>query len=91
MITQPILYLANINAEVVDVMTVDTIADLGVGAPPATPTIAQALMYRYSTLRNKIVQTDVLQQFYNDGGTNIFNKTITPISGQVTFEKAVSA
>jgi len=81
---------AQVNAEVVDVMTVDTIADLGVGLPPAAPSIAQALMYRYSSLRNKIVQTDALQQFYNDAGALIFKKTITPIVGQVTFEEAVT-
>lgn len=81
---------AEVNAEMVDVLKVDTIADLGVGLPPAAPTFEQAIMYRYSSLRNKIVQTDALQQFYNDAGTLIFKKTITPIAGQVTFEEAVT-
>ena len=46
-------FLAEINAEVVDVMTVDTIAEMAQQQPPTTPTFEEAVMYLYMALRNK--------------------------------------
>lgn len=47
--------LAAINAEVVDVITVDTHSEPSQGIPPATPTLAQTGTYPYFALTNKVV------------------------------------
>lgn len=81
---------AAINAQVVDVLKVDTIADLSQGAPPATPTFEEALMYVYSSLRNRndvdtSGATDYLE-FYNNAGVLIWRKALT--SDGVTYSEA---
>jgi hypothetical protein len=43
---------ADVNAEVSDVLKVDTISELGVGIPATTPTFEDALMLLYMALRN---------------------------------------
>jgi len=60
---------------------IDTaIAELGVAAPTATPTLRTGMMLMYMALRNKtIVQTsgtDALE-IYNDAGTKIASKLLT--------------
>ena len=70
---------AEIESEVNDAL--DTaIAELGVGAPTATPTIRTGLMLLYMALRNKtVVQTsgtDALE-IYNNAGTKIAAKLLT--------------
>ncbi len=70
---------AEIESEVNDAL--DTaIAELGVAAPTATPTIRTGLMLLYMTLRNKtVVQTsgtDALE-IYNNAGTKIAAKLLT--------------
>lgn len=56
------------------------IAELGVAAPTATPTLRTGLMLLYMALRNKtVVQTsgtDALE-IYNDAGTKIASKLLT--------------
>lgn len=51
------LSAAQVNAEVLDVMNVDTIALPGQVAPPLTPTHRQALAHLYKMYRNKGEQT----------------------------------
>lgn len=74
------LTAAQVNAEVVDVLTVDTIAELSQGVPTATPTVATALMLLYMALRNKFDTqtsgTDAIE-LHNDAGTQIAIKLIT--------------
>jgi hypothetical protein len=70
---------AEVESEVNDAL--DTaIAELGVGAPTATPTIRTGLMLLYMALRNKaVVQTsgtDALE-IYNNAGTKIAAKLLT--------------
>ena len=62
---------ADVNAEVVDVIRVDTLSELGVGAPVATPTVATALMLLYMALRNAGQQTSGEFRITNDAGTVI--------------------
>lgn len=76
---------ADVNAEVVDVMTVDTIAELAQGLPPITPTIIQALMLAYMKLRDKVEQTSNLLEIHNDAGT-VITKAIVSDDG-TTFTK----
>jgi len=56
------------------------IAELGVAAPTATPTLRTGLMLLYMALRNKLVVqtsgTDAIE-IYNDAGTKIAAKAIT--------------
>lgn len=51
------LTAAQVNAEVVDALFVDTIGELVQGQPPATPTLAQGVMLLYMALRNQLTQT----------------------------------
>lgn len=70
---------AEVESEVNDAINT-AIAELGVGAPTATPTIRTAIMLMYMALRNKLVVqtsgTDAIE-IYNDAGTKIAAKTIT--------------
>ena len=70
---------AEVESEVNDAL--DTaIAELGVAAPTATPTIRTGLMLMYMALRNKLVVqtsgTDALE-IYNNAGTKIAAKLLT--------------
>ena len=67
---------AEVNAEVVDVITVDTIAELG-SVPSSTPTLAVAAMLPYMALRNKIDVTASAKEIHNDAGTVIVTKTLS--------------
>jgi hypothetical protein len=62
--------LAAINAEVVDVVNVDTFAEL-TSVPSSTPTLSQALRWLYILSRNKVTQTATTQTLRNnaDGAT----------------------
>ncbi len=66
-----------VNAQVVDVMNVDTIAELSVAAPAATPTINTALMLIYMALRNKLDVTATFKEVHNDAGTIVTKKALT--------------
>lgn len=47
------------------------IAELGVGAPAATPTLRTAVMLLYMNLRNRTTTTETAQTIQNDAGTTI--------------------
>ena len=65
---------ADVNAEVVDALNVDTYAEPGQGAPAATTTLVAKLGYVYKFLRNKIEQTATETKVYNDDGTTVGQK-----------------
>jgi hypothetical protein len=70
---------AEVESEVND--AIDTaIAELGVAAPTATPTLRTGMMLMYMALRNKLVVqtsgTDAIE-IYNNAGTKIAAKAIT--------------
>jgi hypothetical protein len=48
-----------------------TLTELGAGAPPATPTLEEALMFLYMALRNEMVTTATELTFSNAAGTVI--------------------
>ncbi len=75
--TRSTLASAQVNAEVVDALTVDTIAELAQAIPPATPTLTQAVMLLYMALRNKVDVTSTLKEIHNDAGTVIAKKTLS--------------
>jgi hypothetical protein len=67
----------SINAEMVDVIGTDTIAEMAQGIPPATPTLKQALMYLYMALRDETNTTATLITIKNDAGTVICKATLS--------------
>lgn len=78
---------AQVNAEVVDVLTVDTLAELAQAVPAATPTFATAIMLVYMSLRNKLTQTATLLGIHNDAGTRICKATTSDDGATFTREE----
>lgn len=68
---------ASINSEVSDVVKTDTVSEMTQQAPPATPTIEEAIMYLYMAVRNQLDVTSSNKSFYNDSGTVIWKKALT--------------
>ena len=60
---------ASINTEVVDVIKVDTVAEMAQGILPVAPTIEGILNTLYRKLRNKSETTENEDSVYNDAGT----------------------
>ena len=65
-----------INAEVVDVITVDTIAEL-TADPGATPTLQKAVMLAYMAIRNQGTETASARTIKNNAGTTILTAAMT--------------
>lgn len=68
------LTTAQVNAEVVDALNVDTYAEPGQGVPPATATLMQKIGYLYKLMRNKITQTATETKVYNDAEDTVDQK-----------------
>lgn len=77
---------AQVNAEVLDVMNVDTYAEPAQGAPPAAPTIRQMIHYQYKKFRNKNTSTASAENIYNDAG-NVIDQTSVLSDDTTTFTK----
>jgi hypothetical protein len=67
--------LAEINAEVLDVLNVDTFSEPGQGAPPASPTMRQMLHYGYKAWRNLTKVNATTYELYNDAGAVVDQKS----------------
>lgn len=68
---------AQVNAEVVDALSVDTYAELA-GVPGATSTIVAKLNWLFALARNKILQTATTQSLRNDAdGADIATATVS--------------
>ena len=67
--------LADINAEVVDALNVDTYAEPGQGAPAATTTLVGKIGYLYKFLRNRVTSTSSQISVYNDDALTIDQKS----------------
>lgn len=65
---------ADVNAQMVDVLSTDVQALPGQGAPTATPTLTAALLYLYKAFRNKSEQTATTYSLYDDAGTTVDQK-----------------
>ena len=81
---------ASVNAEVVDGLTVDTIAELAQAQPATTPTLASAIMLLYMAVRDKLETTGSEQRIHNDAGTVIAKSALTFASGTFTRGKLAS-
>lgn len=79
------LSAAQVNAEVVDALNVDTYSEPGQGLPSATPTIRLMLHYLFKQWRNKHDGDGTTEQLYNDAGTTVDQKrTVSEAAGIVT-------
>lgn len=74
---------ADVNAELVDCLNVDTYAELGSGAPSVTPTFKQMAMQTYMTLVNKLVTSSSEQDLYDTAGTTVLQKRTLSDTGSV--------
>ena len=80
------LTAANVNAEVVDALNVDTYAEIGQEAPAATQTIRKMLAYLYKGWRNKVTQDATTYSLFNDDAATVDQKATVSDDG-VTFTK----
>ena len=80
------LSAAQVNAEVVDALNVDTYAEIGQEAPAATQTLRKMVAYLYKSWRNRKTQTNTTRSLYADDGTTIDQKA-TDSDDTVTFVK----
>jgi hypothetical protein len=62
------------------------IAELGVAAPSATPSLRNAVMLLYMALRNKSTTTSTTQTISNNAGTTIAQAALS--DDGTTFERA---
>ncbi len=65
---------AQVNAQMVDALNVDTYSLPGQAAPPATPTIVQALTWQHKQLRNKEHTSATVYELFNDAGDTVDTK-----------------
>jgi len=84
------LSAAQVNAEMVDVLTVDTISEMTQGIPPIAPTFEEAVMYLYMSLTKQITTTSALMAFFNDAGTAIWTKALLDDTTTYTETKGAS-
>lgn len=76
---------ADINAEIVDVMNVDTITLPGQVTPPSSPTRTQMQAHLYKSWLFKVDQSSALQRLYaSDGSTVDQQRTVGEAGGIVT-------
>ena len=81
---------AEINAEVVDALNVDTYAEPAQGTPAATTSLAAKLNYMYKSWRNKKTQTATTYSLFNDDAATVDHKAtvsddgVTATKGEIT-------
>ena len=80
------LSAAEVNAQVLDVLNVDTFAEPGQENPAATASLATKIGYLYKLMRNKIETTAALISVYNDAGAVVDQKSTIADDG-VTFTR----
>jgi len=77
---------ADVNAEVVDCLNVDTYAEPGQEAPAATNTLVKKIGYLFKFLRNRISTIATTIKVYADDGTTVDQKS-TISDDLTTFER----
>ena len=76
---------AEVNAEVADVLKVDTVAEISQEAPPEEPTMEQMLNYLYRMWRNKTTATgDEVAMYDNAGTTKLVKAVLTKVGSLFT-------
>lgn len=77
------LTAAQVNTEMLDVLNVDTFAEPGQEAPPATTTLVKKLGWLYKAFRNRITQDSTTLKIYADDATTVDAKATTSDSGSL--------
>lgn len=77
---------AQVNAEVVDALSVDTYAEPVQGTPAATLSLAGKINFLYKAWRNKTTQTATTYSLFNDDAITVDQKSTTSDDG-ATFSK----
>jgi hypothetical protein len=72
---------AQVNAEMVDALNVDTYAEPGQGAPPATASLATKINYLFKGWRNRKSQSATEQKLFNDDGVTVDQKATVSDDG----------
>lgn len=72
---------SDVNAQVLDVLNVDTFAEPGQGAPGATVSIVDKLGFLYKAWRNKSDQNSSTYQLYNDDASTVDHKATVSDDG----------
>lgn len=75
------LSASDVNAEMVDVLSVDTYAEPGQGTPPATASVAAKIGYLYKSFRNKKSNNGTEERLYNDAGDTVDQKATVSDDG----------
>lgn len=77
---------AQVNTEVLDVLNVDTFAEPGQEAPPATTTLVKKIGYSYKAWRNKneLNKTTGIHKLFADDGTTTDQKRLVTDDGTTT-------
>lgn len=73
--------LEDINAQVVDALSVDTYAEPAQGAPAATASLATKIGFLYKNWRNRKTQTATVFSLYNDDATTVDHKATVADDG----------
>lgn len=77
---------ADVNAEVVDALNVDTYAEPAQGTPGATVTLAAKIGFLYKAWRNRHTQTATDYALYNDDAATVDHKATVSDNG-TTFDR----
>ena len=85
------LTAAQVNAEALDVLNVDTYAEPGQGAPAATASLAAKINYLYKSWRNRKTQTSSEWRLYADDATTVDQKATVADSAGVTSKTEVES
>lgn len=72
---------AQVNAEVVDALNVDTYAEPGQGTPGSTIALAAKINYLYKAWRNKSTQTSTTYSLFNDDAATVDHKATVSDDG----------
>lgn len=80
-VIRPALSAAQVNAEVVDAINVDTYAEPGQEAPAATASIVKKIGYTYKFLRNRKTQDATTLKVYGDDATTVDQKSTVSDNG----------
>lgn len=81
---------SNVLAQVVAALFSTTMPELSTGAPPTTPTFAQALMLLFMALRNKRIADANYEQIHNAAGT-VITKAQVSYDGSAVTKQAYEA
>lgn len=82
---------SDVNAEVLDVLNVDTFAEPGQEAPGATVSLVKKIGYLYKFLRNKKTQTSTTLSIYADDATTVDQKSTVADDGSTFTQGEVAS